>query len=60
MELQSRVASVPELDWWRLDYLARLLTERGEASYRSEDDEVQRLSILIDRLCTNRLSSLLC
>ena len=26
MELQSRVANVPELDWWRLDYLARLLT----------------------------------
>ena len=27
-EIQSRVAIVPELDKWRLDYLARLLTER--------------------------------
>ena len=52
-ELQSRVAQVPEHDWWRLNYLARLLTERGEASYRTDDDEVQRLSILIDSLCTN-------
>jgi hypothetical protein len=52
-EIQSRVASVPELDKWRLDYLARLLTQRGEASYRTEDDEVQRLSDLIDSLCIN-------
>ena len=52
-ELQSKVASVPELDRWRLDYLDRLLTKRGEASYRTEDDEVQRLSDLIDSLCIN-------
>ena len=29
MRLQSRVASVPDLDRWRLDYLARLLKQRG-------------------------------
>ena len=39
-ELQSKVASVPGLDRFRLDYLARLLTQRGGASYRTEDDEV--------------------
>ena len=51
--MQSRVASVPEVDEWRLDYLTKLLTQRGEASYRTEDDEVQRLSDLIDSLCIN-------
>ena len=28
MMLKSRVASVPDLDRWRLDYLARLLRQR--------------------------------
>ena len=53
MELQSRVASVPDLDWWRLDYLARLLKQRGEASFIADDAEVRRLSTLIDSLCIN-------
>ena len=51
--LQSRVASVPELDRWRLDYLARLLKQRGEASFMADDGEVRRLSTLIDSLCIN-------
>ena len=27
---------------WRLRYLARMLSERGEAYYRSEEEEVTR------------------
>ena len=53
MELQSRVASVPDLDRWRLDYLARLLQQRGEASFIADDAEARRLSTLIDSLCIN-------
>ena len=41
------------MDMWRLDYLAKLLTERGEASYRVEDIVVVRLTALIDSLCIN-------
>ena len=52
-ELQSRVASVPDLDRWRLDYLARLLKQRGEASFIADDAQVRRLSALIDSLCIN-------
>ena len=50
-KIHQNVASVPDIDRWRLDYLAKLLRERGEAHYRSEDEEVARLSILIDSLC---------
>ena len=50
-KLHQNVASVPDIDRWRLDYLAKLLCERGEAHYRSEDEEVARLSMLIDSLC---------
>ena len=49
----ENIARVPEVDQWRMDYLARLLTERGEASYRVEDTVVLRLSSLIDSLCVN-------
>ena len=51
--LQSRVASVPDLDRWRLEYLARLLKQRGEASFMADSAEVRRLSTLIDSLCIN-------
>ena len=51
--LQSGMALVPERDQWRMKYLARLLTERGEAHYRSDEEEVLRLSSLIDSLCCN-------
>ena len=50
-KLQQKVASVPDMDRWRLDYLAKLLCERGEAHYRADDEEVARLSTLIDSLC---------
>ena len=52
-KLIENVTRVPEVDQWRMDYLARLLTERGEASYRVEDTVVLRLSALIDSLCVN-------
>jgi hypothetical protein len=46
-ELQSRVASVPDLDWWRLDYLARLLKQMGEASFIADDAEVHQLTLFL-------------
>ena len=52
-KLMNTSAPVPDLDKWRLDYLAKLLTERGEAHYRVEDSVVSRLTALIDSLCTN-------
>ena len=52
-QLYSKVARVPEMDRWRLDYLAKLLTQRGEALYRMKDSEVQRLTSLVDSLCIN-------
>eukprot|EP00092_Neocalanus_flemingeri_P052577 GFUD01061530.1.p1 GENE.GFUD01061530.1~~GFUD01061530.1.p1 ORF type:complete len:163 (-),score=41.16 GFUD01061530.1:111-599(-) len=42
-----------DLDEWRMDYLARLLTERGEAYYVTNNEEVARLSYLIDSICIN-------
>ena len=53
VKLMESAARVPEVDRWRMDYLARLLTERGEASYRVEDSVVLRLTALIDSLCVN-------
>ena len=52
-EKLAKQATVPEEDIWRMRYLARLLSERGEAYYKSEDEEVTRLSGLIDSLCIN-------
>ena len=51
VQLLKNVASVPDTDRWRLKYLSRLLTERGEAFYRANDEEVVQLSSLIDSLC---------
>ena len=45
--------AVPEGYMWRLRYLARMLSEKGEAYYRSEEEEVTRLSGPIDSLCIN-------
>ena len=52
-QLYSKVARVPEMDRWRLDYLAKLQTQRGEALYRMKDSEVQRLTSLVNSLCIN-------
>jgi hypothetical protein len=53
LKLADNMSRVPEMDMWRLDYLAKLLTKRGEASYRVEDSVVVRLTALIDSLCIN-------
>ena len=53
VKLMEGAAKVPEVDKWRMDYLARLLTERGEASYTVEGGVVVRLTALIDSLCVN-------
>ena len=52
-QLAKLVTTVPEGDKWRMMYLARLLSERGEAYYRSEEEDVIRLSGLVDSLCLN-------
>ena len=52
-QLYSKVVRVPDMDKWRLDYLAKLLTQRVEALYRVNSSEVQRLTNLINSLCTN-------
>ena len=52
-KLRMKISSVPDIDKWRIDYLARLLRERGEAFYSAEEEEVNRLTILIDSLCVN-------
>ena len=52
-QLAKKAAAVPAADTWRLTYLARLLQERGEAYYKSQEEEVDILSGLIDSLCIN-------
>ena len=52
-KLLSKAAEVPEMDNWRLPCLGKLLTARGEAHYMAEEEEVVRLTSLIDSLCTN-------
>ena len=39
-------------DVWRIGYLQKLLTERGEKHYLGEQDEVDHLSTLINTICT--------
>ena len=48
-ELQRKLASVPDMDRWRVKYLTRLLSDRGEAHYRGDEEEVERLSVCLDR-----------
>ena len=49
--LGSKLALAPDVDKWRIRYLARLLEERGQAHY--EGDDVDDLTVLIDSLCSN-------
>ena len=42
-----------DTDRWRLEYLTRLLPEGGEAYYMADDEEVSRLSSLIDCMSIN-------
>ena len=52
-KLYMKRASPSDLDRWRVEYLGKLLAERGEAFYRADESVVQRLSSLIDSLCVN-------
>ena len=52
-ELDMKRVIPPDLDRWRVEYLGKLLAERGEAFYRADESVVQRLSTLIDSLCVN-------
>ena len=52
-ELSVKSVCPPDLDKWRVGYLAKLLAERGEAFYRADEPVVLRLSSLIDSLCVN-------
>ena len=47
----SRLATVPEEDGWRLQYLGKLLEARGDAYYGGED--THQLTGLIDSLCSS-------
>lgn len=49
--LESKLATIPDMDWWRVRYLGRLLQDRGQAHY--EGDDVHQLTDLIDSLCTS-------
>ena len=49
--LTSKLSLPEDCDAWRLQYLGKLLTERGELYYRSED--TQHISDLVDSLCIN-------
>ena len=49
--LACQVSTVPEVDRWRVSYLAKLLEARGQAYYEGSD--VQDWTALIDSLCTN-------
>ena len=52
--LLSKAAEVPDMDSWRLACLGKLLTHRqGEANYMAEEEEVVRLTSLIDSVCVN-------
>ena len=49
--LSRNLVDIPDLDRWRVPYLAKLLQERGQANYDCEDHG--HLTVLIDSLCTN-------
>ena len=49
--LQKKLAVVPDEDRWRLPFLARLLAERGEKFYLSENFDL--LTEHIESLCVN-------
>ena len=53
VQLGFKVTSAPDRELWRVEYLGKLLAERGEAHYRADETRVLRLSSLIDSLCVN-------
>ena len=47
--LTGKLASIPDMDMWRIMYLSKLLEARGQAYY--EGEEYQYLTELVDSLC---------
>ena len=50
---QGLQIATPEADIWRSRCLANLLAEKSQAFYRADDDEVCRISSLIESLVSN-------
>ena len=51
---QEQLCKPEDRDTWRLQYLARLLAERGEMFYEGIETEENILTGLIDSLCVNK------
>ena len=49
--LDLKLAEMPQQDEWRLQYLGKLLEQRGQKYYQMED--TSELTELIDSLCVN-------
>ena len=55
-ELRKREVPVPDMDFWRLPYLGKLLEQRDILVYSGEGedcDELARVKSLIDSVCIN-------
>ena len=50
---KNELVTIPERDSWRVRYLANLLEQRQHLHYQATEEEVERLSELIDSLCIN-------
>ena len=50
LKMIDKMPPIPERDRWRLGYLEKRLTARGDAYYAGQDTE--DLTSLIDSLCT--------
>ena len=50
--LCGNLAETPAGDRWMIEYLCKLLQERGQAYYDGVEDH-EHLNVLIDSLCTN-------
>ena len=46
-------APVSELDWWRIKYLEDLFEEKQKMFYNGRDEEIIRISELINSFCVN-------
>ena len=49
----QETVEVDAQDRWRISYLWSLLSQRGEAHYLAQDDQVERLTDLINSLVAN-------
>ena len=51
--IAKETVPVPVMDKWRLPYLCSLLSQRSQAYYNGNDEEVKILSSYIGSLVTN-------